>query len=149
MLSPWFDVDAAFAEMSALSKQIDALVGNRGLDGRHGLRGLDGQADDLLVDGNDAWSWSIDLPGVRRENVSVSVEGGRLTIKARREPYAPPEGAVLRYAERRPFEYERVYTLPETADTDNISAKFEQGVLGIRVPKRERPKAKQILIQGA
>lgn len=145
MLVPWFDVDAAFAEMNTLSKQMDALLGNRGLDGRHGLRTFERPAGGL-TETAEAWSWTIDLPGLSKDNVSVTVENGALTISARRELSPPVEGATPRYLERRPFEVSQTVTLPDTVDVDRISASFEHGVLTVQLPKRERPR-RQIEVQ--
>lgn len=145
MLVPWFDVDAAFAEMNSLSKQMDALLGNRGLDGRHGLRSFERPAGGLTETAT-SWLWTVDLPGLSRDNVQVTIENGALTISARREPNPPVEGATPRYLERRPYEVSQTISLPDTVDVDQISATFEHGVLTLQLPKRERPR-RQIEVQ--
>jgi HSP20 family protein len=147
MLVPWFDVDAAFAEMNNLSKQMDALLGNRGLDGRHGLRSFDLQTNEALTETEEAWSWSVDLPGVRKDSVSVTVENGQLIVRAKHEGNPHIEGATPRYLERRAYEVSRDFALPDTVDAEGISAAYEHGVLTVRLPKRERPKPRQIEIQ--
>jgi HSP20 family protein len=146
MLVPWFDVDDAFAEMNSLAKQMDALLGNRGLDGRHGLRSFERPIAGL-VETADAWSWSIDLPGLRKDSVSVTIENGALVINAKREPTPPIEGATPRYLERRPYEVSHNISLPDTVDVDRISASFEHGVLTLQLPKREHARPRQIEVQ--
>lgn len=147
MLVPWFDVDAAFAEMNNLSKQMDALLGHRGLDGRHGLRAFDLQANEGLDEDEQAWTWSVDLPGARKDDVSVTVENGQLLVHARHEGNPPLEGATPRYLERRAYEVNRTFALPDTVDPAGISAAYEHGVLTVRLPKREKVQPRQIEVQ--
>jgi HSP20 family protein len=136
MLVPWFDVDAAFA-----------LLGHRGLDGRHGLRTFDLQATEGFRETEEAWSWTVDLPGVRKENVSVTVENGQLLVRARHEGNPPIEGTTPRYLERRAYEVRRTFRLPDTVNAEGVSATYEHGVLTVNLPKRERPEPRQIEVQ--
>ncbi|MEM9544690.1 MAG: Hsp20/alpha crystallin family protein [Bacteroidota bacterium] len=74
---------------------------------------------------------SIALPGVDKKDVSINIEKNKLTIKSNVE-----ENTETKYRLRE-FNYakfERAFTLSEDADTDNISAKFEQGILSITIP---------------
>ena len=74
---------------------------------------------------------SIALPGVSKKDVSINIEKNKLTIKSDVE-----ENTETKYRLRE-FNYakfERVFTLSEDADIDNISAKFEKGILSITIP---------------
>jgi HSP20 family protein len=128
-----FDVDAAFAEMNALTRQMDGLA-SRGLDGRHGLRPID-TVGNPFVEQNGALVWTADLPGVTRDGLKVTVENGVLTIEARRAD-TKPDGHTVRYSERRPFELRRSVELPDTVDVEGISASLENGVLTLQLPKK-------------
>lgn len=136
----WFDVDSAFAEMEALGRQMDALLGNRGLDGRHGLRLLPWNADEgaFVADGEDL-VWRTDLPGFTRDDVEVGVGNGLLTIDAKRGEPAAIDGSP-KYRERRAVELHRSFTLPDRVDPEGIGATLEDGVLTVRL--RQRPEAK-------
>ena len=127
-----FDVDSAFAEMNALTRQMNHLLGNRAIDGRS-------EDDGVLV-------WTADLPGVAREDVKVTVENGRLTIDAKRVQ-TPPEGRTVRYGERRGFEVHRTVDLPESIDPEGIAATFEHGVLTLRLPRRPETRPRTIDVQ--
>jgi HSP20 family protein len=127
-----FDVDSAFAEMNALTRQVNSLLGNRGLDGRK-------DDDGVLI-------WTADLPGVDRSDVKVTVENGRLTIDAKREPTVP-EGRTVRYGERRGFEVHRSIELPDTVDPESIAASFEHGVLTLRLPRRPETRPRTVEVQ--
>ena len=128
-----FDVDSAFAEMNALTRQMNHLLGNRAIDGR---------SED---DGGDL-VWTADLPGVPREDVKVTVENGRLTIDAKRAQ-AASEGRTVRYGERRGFEVHRTVELPETVDPEGIVASFEHGVLTLRLHRRSETRPRTIEVQ--
>jgi len=74
---------------------------------------------------------SIALPGVSKKDVSINMEKNKLTIKSNVE-----ENTETKYRLRE-FNYakfERVFTLSDDADIDNISAKFEKGILSIIIP---------------
>ena len=75
------------------------------------------------------------LAGIKKEDVSVKVDKDVLTIKAIRQ-----EVKDLKYNRKESFTgtYKRLFTLPELADTENISASLEDGVLRIIVPKLEK-----------
>lgn len=139
-----FDVDTAFAELNALTRQMDGLTG-RGLDGRHGLRAFEQTSGEFTED-DDALVWSADLPGVSRENLKVTVENGVLTLEARREVPKQERGTV-RYSERRPWELRRSVQLPDSVDTERIDAALTDGVLTLRLPKKAEAQPRSIAIR--
>jgi HSP20 family protein len=148
IMVPWFDVDAAVAEMNAVSRQVDALLGTRGLDGRHGLGNVDTQVDLAVREEEDAWVLTADAPGVSADDVEVSFDGGALTVRARRQ-WALPEDVTVRHAERRSFTLDRSARLPDQIDTDGIEASFALGVLTVRLPKRPRAQPRSIPVHSA
>lgn len=128
MLVPWMDVDAAFADLTAFGRQMDALLGARTSNRPTSEWGT--TARDA-----DAYVFSADLPGVAKSDVSMVLEDGLLTVTARRT-VAPPEGTSIRYGERRAFELSRTLRIPDDADGDAISATFDNGALTVRIPTR-------------
>ena len=84
-----------------------------------------------VIKEDNTYILSIALPGVDKKDVSINIEKNKLTIKSNVE-----ENTETKYRLRE-FNYakfERAFTLSEDADTDNISAKFEQGILSITIP---------------
>lgn len=90
-------------------------------------------------------------PGLEKNDFKINVDNNMLTISSERK-----EENVTKEEEkytRREFSYQsfcRSFTLPENAESDKISAKYEKGILKVFIPKREEPKAKitkQIEIQ--
>jgi HSP20 family protein len=94
--------------------------------------------DDLVVEAN--------LPGVKPEEVDITVEGNTLTIAGEtRSARKDEEGSTLIQEIRRgPFS--RTLTLPDGLEADKATATFEDGVLTLRVPKAAQAKPRQIKI---
>jgi HSP20 family protein len=145
MIVPWLDVDAAFAEMAALSRQMDALLGRRGLDGLHGLRGTAWRGPEL--ERTDAgYRWVADLPGVAQGDLSIQVENGALTLEAKRS-VGVPDGWSARYVERGAFDGHRAIRLPDDVDTDGITAALTDGVLTVTLPRRAGTGPRTVAVQ--
>lgn len=88
----------------------------------------------------------VEMAGVTREKVEVSVERDELTITGYRE-VENYEGVEILYQERPPYNYRRTFVLSEAIDGNRISAAFENGVLKLTLPKAESAKPKKIDIQ--
>lgn len=74
-----------------------------------------------------------ELPGVKQEDVEVTLHRGVLTISGRREAEEQRQGSGFYVRERRYGTFRRSMTLPESVEDDAISARFRDGVLEIRV----------------
>lgn len=83
---------------------------------------------------------SIDLPGMEKDDVTVEMKNSVLTINGKREASRKEGG----FSERRYGSFQRSFTLPKSADSERVEAKFENGVLDITVAKREEVQAKRI-----
>ena len=91
---------------------------------------------------------NADLPGVTKENVTIRVEGGALTIDA---PLTLGESQSLNavYSETRSAHYRRTFTLSRELDTTKIDAAIKDGVLKLHVPKLEHAKPRRIEVRAA
>lgn len=93
----------------------------------------------------DDFVFVVDLPGVKQGDVQLEInERNTLVLKASNS-FEQPEQAVLRQA--RFGNYYRAFELGDNIDRDKVSAKFEQGVLEVRVAKKEQAKPRKIEIQ--
>jgi HSP20 family protein len=90
---------------------------------------------------------TIDLPGIEPGDVDVSVEDSTLTVSGSREFSSEVKEESYHRVERRYGSFSRAITLPQTADTEKVQARFDKGVLTIRVPKVERAKPKKIEVK--
>ncbi len=84
---------------------------------------------------DDRYEFVVELPGFTKDDVTVSVEDGYLTIEASKESDASKasEGRVI-LRERRSGGYVRKFHVGEDVDSDSVSAKFADGLLNITVP---------------
>ncbi|KPK65917.1 MAG: hypothetical protein AMS21_03535 [Gemmatimonas sp. SG8_38_2] len=89
-----------------------------------------------------------ELPGVKPADVTISVEGNRLTIKGTKEPVAGKAEKVHRY-ERTYGAFEREFRLSVSIDSSRIKATHDLGVLTITLPKAETAKLHQIKVEAA
>ena len=148
MFLPMIDVDQAFADMNALRRRMDALLGTPGLDGRHGLRTAQTVLPFSVEESDDAFTLTADLPGVARDGLELEVEARQLSLKVHRDE-SLPEGAQLRHRERRTSTtLARTITLPRQVDADAIEARLEHGVLTVRLPKVAETAPRRITVQG-
>ena len=99
---------------------------------------------DAFRRGNDVWV-HIDLPGVKSENLDISVERNVLTIDAQREPQRQ-EGDRVYATERVRGSFRRQIQLGEGLDLDHLEADLHDGVLTIRVPVKETAKPRRISV---
>lgn len=88
---------------------------------------------------------SADLPGIKKEDISIDCAGNQLTILAERK-YETHENKKGNRHERFHGTYQRSFSLPQGADTAKIVASYESGVLEVHIPKGEAVKSKRIQI---
>jgi len=85
-----------------------------------------------------------DIPGVKPEEINVSMEDGVLTIKGEKKTEAKTDEEGYKRVERTYGSFYRRFSLPDTANSDAISAQSKHGVLEIIIPKREAVQPKKI-----
>lgn len=95
---------------------------------------------------DDAYRIMMDLPGVSKDEVEISIEGRRLLVHGERKEEQREEGENYLRVERAHGSFYRSLPLPEAADIDQAQAEFDNGMLTIRVPKTEERKPKKISI---
>ena len=96
---------------------------------------------------NDGYLIEVDMPGVDKDGLEVTVEGNELTIIGRRK-WDLPEGEIC-YCESPLADYRRVFELGSDVDTEKITAEMQQGVLKLHLPKSERAKPKKVEVKVA
>lgn len=85
-----------------------------------------------------------DMPGVRADDIAIRFERGELTLAGRRAK--APEGALLA-AEYRHADFQRTFTVPQSIQSDAITAEYTNGVLKIHLPKVSAQKPRQITVK--
>jgi HSP20 family protein len=85
-----------------------------------------------------------EMPGVSKEGLEVTVEGNEITIVGRRNPLNVP-GQTL-HGERRALDFRRQFELDPAIDTSRVSARMDQGILTLTLPKSEKVKPRKIAV---
>jgi HSP20 family protein len=96
-----------------------------------------------ILETKDAYILEAEMPGVSKDGLSVEVEGEILTLVGRRQP-APAVNCL--YRESSPADFRRVFELDPSVDTTKVTAKIEQGILSVTLPKAEKAKPRRIAI---
>jgi len=105
-----------------------------------------------IAETESAYQLAVDLPGVEPGNIELSADEDLLVLRAERQEHKQDDGVRFHRIERRASRFERTLTLPGDADTDNISAEYNNGVLQINVPRLKdvaSTRGRRIEINGA
>jgi len=95
----------------------------------------------------DALRIVAEIPGVKPEDVKISVEGNMLTIQGTKEQVAEEKAEKVHRYERTYGAFERSFTLPATVDPEHIKATYGMGLLTLVLPKVEKAKPRQIKVE--
>jgi HSP20 family protein len=101
-----------------------------------------------VAEKNGAYAVTAELPGVRKEDIQITIDGPQVTLAAevKREKEASQDERVL-HSERIYGRVSRSFTLPQEVDEAKAEAKFRDGVLELTLPKKAATQRKQISIQ--
>lgn len=97
----------------------------------------------------DALRITAEIPGVKPEDVKISVEGNMLTIAGTKQQVAEEKAERVYRYERTYGTFERSFTLPATVDVERIKASYDNGVLHLTLPKVEKAKPRLVKIEVA
>jgi HSP20 family protein len=127
-MTPWFGFDRFFDDFDrsfAVAPFTD--------------KGAWAPAVDIYED-EMAITLKAELPDMEEKDIDVRVEEGLLKLKGEKKFENEEKKENFHRIERRYGSFERTFALPDTVDADNISAKYDKGVLTVVAPKVERPK---------
>lgn len=96
----------------------------------------------------DAYVIHADIPGVDPKDIEVHMENGVLSVKGERESEKKEEREGYKRIERSKGSFFRSFSLPDSVDGDNISAKSKNGVLEVRIPKSNNNGSRKISVEG-
>lgn len=89
----------------------------------------------------------LELPGVKPEDVKISLENQVLTIQGEKKQVAEESSERWHRYERSYGSFQRMFTLPSTVDAERIQATVDNGVLTVTLPTAERAKPRQIQVE--
>jgi HSP20 family protein len=88
-----------------------------------------------------------DLPGVDMKNIDIQLENGTLALRGERKYENESKEGGFHRVERSYGSFARYFTLPETVDPEHVNAEYKNGVLTVKLPKKEIAKPRQIKVQ--
>lgn len=97
-----------------------------------------------LYETDEAYFAEIELPGFRKDDINVTVEKGMLTVSGEHAAEEEDEREDYHLAERSFGRFSRSFSLPASIDQDEVSARFENGVLVVEMPKAEESRSRRI-----
>jgi HSP20 family protein len=100
-----------------------------------------------LVETEDHFVLRADLPGLSEEDVTIELEDDVLTLAGERKTEHEDKREGFYRVERSFGQFRRTLTLPDGVDAERIEAKFDKGVLEVRIPKPEQRKPRRVAIQ--
>jgi HSP20 family protein len=142
----WLD---PFRDLSTIQERMnqifeDALARNRGRE--EGLRsGMWTPAVDIY-ENTDSVVVKAELPGVEKDQISVEVKDGILSLRGERKFEKEVKEESYHRIERAYGSFQRSFSLPVSVDQEKVTAKFKDGVLEVKLPKKEQAKPKQIKV---
>ncbi|HYB49729.1 MAG TPA: Hsp20/alpha crystallin family protein [Burkholderiaceae bacterium] len=101
-----------------------------------------------VVDKGDRYLVTLDIPGVKKEDIRVTVEGSRVAIAAEsKSENETKQGDKVLYTERRVASYARAFELPVEVTEENADASYENGVLRLTLPKRAHVAGRRLTVR--
>jgi HSP20 family protein len=137
-----------FRELSSIQNELNRLFGRTfGVEGGDEMRAAAWMPPVDVSETQDRFVITAEIPGMRPEDVDISVENSVLRIQGERRFYQERNEDDFHRIERRFGSFARSITLPSTADPEGIRASFDAGILTIEVPKKEEAKPKKIEVK--
>jgi len=138
--SPW-------KELEEMQKTLTRLLGDVGTTAPSAVEeGVWLPAVDIR-ETDDAIFVEAELPGVKKEDVKVDIKDNVLTISGERKYEKEVKEENIHRMERVYGRFARSFTLPNNVDVDKVEARLEDGVLTIRLPKKESARTKEVKIR--
>ena len=134
------------ASLRRLNAVLDEAFGNGQQEEGSTITSAWYPACDVFED-KEAVKIVAELPGVRPEDVKISLENNLLTIRGEKKQQAEESSERVHRYERSYGVFERSFALPSMVDADKIQAGYSHGVLTVTVPKAERARPREIAIK--
>jgi HSP20 family protein len=139
-----------FRDMAALQDRVNRIFAdayNRRSEDDLATRGAWTPAVDIYETDAHELVLKVELPDVAKEDISLQVENNMLTISGQRNMEKQVKEEQYHRIERAYGAFSRSFTLPPTVDASAIAADYRNGVLTVKLPRREEAKPRQIQVQ--
>ena len=136
-----------FSTLSQFNRELNRFFDDRPF-GQDRLSGTNWTPQVDVAETEDSFQVAADIPGVSPENIEISLHNGVLTIRGERKYDNEASGANFTRRERFTGTFSRQFNLPDSADQETVTAKTNNGVLEITIPKARKAKPISITVQG-
>jgi HSP20 family protein len=144
---PWGQTWDSFNQVrDELNRLLDPQYGERDADSSRVVTSSWAPAVDIKEEDNRFVIFA-DIPGVKVEDIEITMDKGVLTVKGERKSESTEEKNGYRRVERARGTFYRRFSLPDTANADRIEARSRDGVLEIVIPKHEKQQPRRIAVQ--
>jgi len=134
-----------FNALTSLQHELDRVFDNPlGFD--FGLSGRGVYPPVNVFSDKDGYVVKMEIPGLSLDQLNIEAHGRTLTLSGKREAKTPQGGSFHR-RERNSGEFSRSLQLPADLDRSRAEASYKQGMLTVRIPKKEEAKPRQITIK--
>jgi|SRR5208282_4469885 len=135
----------AFGRLSSLRDELDRLFESPLAEWTGTSQLLGGWTPALdMHENKDTYVVRVELPGLKREDIDVSLQDGALVISGERKAEKVEESVEVHRQERFYGKFQRALTPPEPVAADKVKADYKDGVLTVMLPKTEEAKPKKI-----
>ncbi len=145
--SPFADLDNDLVSMqNEINRTFDRFFGqNKTEEGEVEIQSWMPTVD--IIEKEDRYHLKIDLPGVSRDDVKITLKENVLTISGEKKNDRVEKNSNYYRSERAYGRFERSFTLPSSVQGDKIEASYKDGVLAVDIPKAEEAKVKEIQVK--
>jgi len=142
-----------WTSMNDFHNEISRLFGSRRINGNPGNDVTNVVTSDWtpavdVREEESQFTILVDIPGVESKEIEISMEKGVLSIKGERHSESAQEDKGYKRVERAHGTFYRSFSLPESADANGITAKSNNGVLEITIPKQAHTQPRKITVEG-
>jgi HSP20 family protein len=150
-LNEWSQLaPVSFFDWASPRQALDAIAQelNRAWDGidRDGQGATGSTQMAQLTDKGGDFELKVELPGVAKENIELSVTGDNVFVSASREVEAP-KGYAAHRRERASYKFEHAWKLPVPVESEKAEAELHDGILTVKLPKSANAQPKQVTVK--
>ena len=142
---PWSLVNVLHRDLEQIAARRNGLASND--ENSNGVADWVPAVD--IVEEKERFLLRADVPGVNPEDIDISMEKGVLRVSGQRFEKASEEAEGIKRLERTNGKFHRRFTLPDTVNTEEITATSANGILEVVIPKQPKVKPRRIAVKAA
>ena len=136
-----------FRELASLQNRVNSLFQDYGRTGQDELTASGSFVPPVDVyEDEHKVTLKLEIPGINQDDVDIRLENNTLTVRGERKFEKEEKEENFHRIERRYGSFYRAFTLPNTVDSENVNANYDNGVLTIKLAKKAEAKPKQIKV---